>query len=1051
MNCLCSCRGRKRRRTNRVVCLSISVVCLLATSDQANAFHRRTQREGADHVAPERRRGALLQSSLQSLLKRGASKWGEHVPASTKDKATTSLKKSSSLYISQLHRQIQKMQSKKESEGRSINIDGLKRELDRMEEEGSLPQDHFTEEILAVLAGGITAGSAFAAATAGAFVGTALMALGAIATVVFTDSEEDIVHSLVEEYDALAGDYGRDSNNGKQTNHDGGCDFNGEDQLDNVKDENRLIIAEKRQTQILDSFMLEELQKCYNGIPEYAALRFPRHDHKGVCVIDGHDSDTIHSPITKQELSHAAEISGKTSESTPDLGSAIEEDVCISSDGCNQITPTVEDAAPKRVEVVWHDAYAGVNIAHFFTDTQSKKEERPRKRSHPHQASPELRPGAGTSGTKEQSNEEHWTILTDAERDGALLLSESFRVASTAFGIIADAVRFSGETAAAATGGAARLAGGAVRVSGWAVGSLGDAIENSGGGRGGENSNKKVSSSIEKGAERGKMRKRKVAGTSVRLIGDAIEQVADSLLFAGSATERVAFAAAGAAEGTVRIVEDIASSLSDMFSKEVQRGSKEVRNPPHIESSPMIDEELELNVADRGAVTVNDTSNDTEQISWATQSDESGDDALLDLVGIVSSWVIHNIDIIIAQTEGVPSLAAETLGVLLLCFLISILLLSPKKSVACPTSPTKTTKEGSQYGEDDRPTNIFFRGDQYKSSAANHHDHDSHSTITAESTVKTGPHCLVGGAGHTSASLARGVAETFLSFLMSPLKLAHFVFVRFLKLVLSKEAFLLVFFMLGWIFLSRVSQYKSSVIQRKSELRGYKLAIESIGESRSVKESAFWLNTILFKLWRVEGGGLEPRLSSSVSAMIAESLNRPFSKPSVIAHVALDGFTFGSSPPIVSRVEMKGVDDDRSVVSMDVDVGMLLHDAVLLLDIKPSSLEYQSLPSTKISINSLDARATLSVSIKCSPDYPYVSFLDISLADIPDFNLRIEPQSESGLKGIDFGSFPIVSKWIKSSISAALAKYLSPQYISIDILAWLTGNDKIVTYHESER
>ena len=109
------------------------------------------------------------------------------------------------------------------------------------------------------------------------------------------------------------------------------------------------------------------------------------------------------------------------------------------------------------------------------------------------------------------------------------------------------------------------------------------------------------------------------------------------------------------------------------------------------------------------------------------------------------------------------------------------------------------------------------------------------------------------------------------------------------------------------------------------------MAIESIGESRSVKESAFWLNTILFKLWRVEGGGLEPRLSSSVSAMIAESLNRPFSKPSVIAHVALDGFTFGSSPPIVSRVEMKGVDDDRWVVSMDVDVGMLLHDAVLLL------------------------------------------------------------------------------------------------------------------------
>ena len=40
--------------------------------------------------------------------------------------------------------------------------------------------------------------------------------------------------------------------------------------------------------------------------------------------------------------------------------------------------------------------------------------------------------------------------LTDGERDGALLLAESFRVASSTFGLLADAVRFAGETAAAA-------------------------------------------------------------------------------------------------------------------------------------------------------------------------------------------------------------------------------------------------------------------------------------------------------------------------------------------------------------------------------------------------------------------------------------------------------------------------------------------------------------------------------------------------------------------------------------------------------------------------
>jgi len=101
-----------------------------------------------------------------------------------------------------------------------------------------------------------------------------------------------------------------------------------------------------------------------------------------------------------------------------------------------------------------------------------------------------------------------------------------------------------------------------------------------------------------------------------------------------------------------------------------------------------------------------------------------------------------------------------------------------------------------------------------------------------------------------------------------------------------------------------------------------------------------------------------------------------------------------------------------------------------------------------VSINSLDAKATLSVSARCSPDYPYISYLDVSLAELPEYNLRIEPQSESGLKGIDFGSFPVVSTWIKASINSALAEYLSPKYITIDVLAWLKGDARFVTFAE---
>lgn len=108
---------------------------------------------------------------------------------------------------------------------------------------------------------------------------------------------------------------------------------------------------------------------------------------------------------------------------------------------------------------------------------------------------------------------------------------------------------------------------------------------------------------------------------------------------------------------------------------------------------------------------------------------------------------------------------------------------------------------------------------------------------------------------------------------------------------------------------------------------GYQLAAESTG----AKESAVWLNSILSIVWRVGSGGLEPRISSSLRTTLAERLSRPYSRPNVVAHVALNAFTFGSSPPIVSRVELTGVNHDEAIIFLNVDVWMLFQDAVLLL------------------------------------------------------------------------------------------------------------------------
>lgn len=162
-----------------------------------------------------------------------------------------------------------------------------------------------------------------------------------------------------------------------------------------------------------------------------------------------------------------------------------------------------------------------------------------------------------------------------------------------------------------------------------------------------------------------------------------------------------------------------------------------------------------------------------------------------------------------------------------------------------------------------------------------------------------------------------------------------------------------------------------------------------------------WLNSLLRNVWRVNKnttknsfGGLEPYLSSLASESLVESLGGSYQKPSGVAHVSLNSFTFGKTPPMLRGIEVSHVDDAASITYMKINVGVLM-ESELLLDISPSSLEYKMVPTTTLSINSLDAEILLDVSVKSRPSYPYISHVNVSLShEIPDFSLRIEPRSQ---------------------------------------------------------
>jgi len=351
-----------------------------------------------------------------------------------------------------------------------------------------VPTENFTKEILAFVLGGAVLVQHAAVL---AFGGTFIITLGSIATVIFDDNTENL--SLMDD-DATV-EY-----SGEQVVEGDGCDFNGKNiELYDMLE--KKLSPEKLNE---DLYQLNELRKCYiHGSPESdKQLNFAQHGYKdAICIAD---EDTEHyTTLSEEELD--------------DAGLLI--DIEKHHSAVEGVTPK------KRVEVVWHDNGGGIAIQHFTTDTKDHH----RKQSNPHRVT-------------KKSNEQ-WATLTDADKDGALLLSQSFKAASSTLGIVADGVRFVGETSAATVGGVARLAGGTVRLSAYAVGNVGEALENSG------NDSEK--------SEKSTRKLKRQAGYNVKLIGDAIEQVGDSLLLVGSATERVAFATSGVAEGSIRILQDL--------------------------------------------------------------------------------------------------------------------------------------------------------------------------------------------------------------------------------------------------------------------------------------------------------------------------------------------------------------------------------------------------------------------------------------------------------------------------------------------------------------
>jgi len=280
---------------------------------------------------------------------------------------------------------------------------------------------------------------------------------------------------------------------------------------------------------------------------------------------------------------------------------------------------------------------------------------------------------------------------------------------------------------------------------------------------------------------------------------------------------------------------------------------------------------------------------------------------------------------------------------------------------------------------------------------------------------------------------------------------------------------LLLIFLLAWLQTCYLSQLRSRTVYSVAESNGVHSTLSSLqGVDSSMQETAVWLNTLLQQLWRVPSphcpsypdyvriamkacgneqsidcivdasctsyGGLEPFLSWKIGRAITNALdNQKAPQSQNAAFISLHSITLGSHPPLIRDIEILKGGEKRGTVDYLIHADLLLENFLLVLDIKFSKLEYAILPKFKISVESLITNLKFRIRLHQSPNPPFFSKLELSLENLPQLNLKINPLSEDSYQGnIDLGSIPWIRDLLQSKYRKILSAFLSPNYITAD-------------------
>eukprot|EP00797_Seminavis_robusta_P014526 Sro219_g090320.2 (891) ;mRNA; f:14041-16964 len=673
--------------------------------------------------------------------------------------------------------------------------------------------------------------------------------------------------------------------------------------------------------------------------------------------------------------------------------------------------------------------------------------------------------------TRNGSNKQQQTLT------GTRLLSGSFQLISSTAGFVATGVRVTGDTAAGLMGTSVKGIGTVVKTVGVGLNSASKLLDKNSD-KGGSTSkldldvdtcratdriteqqqqNTSKQQSILNQPEQKKKkepnhkrpyikRTQAVAAKTVRLLGNVFDGLGETMLIAGVAAESLASSTAGVAEETVRIIEDLAGTISIAISLRGEHRNKK-KNDKN-EESPLSNQQQHNK---RTPVF----------LSFGTYPDNEGTFLSEDekrarlLVQLQAQWmkeptIHHSWELIellrediatfgrnvSADVEGVPSMTTELAAALLLCHLLAVVVLYRRPS------------KGEGVGESKAPLGNPGKDTPVTDACWSSKLEWVHSKV------------LTNCQAVQSLSMFQIICSTSRCLVNLLFALLCHTGRLLFRVGCSRELLLLLVYGLVWTYLSRRCQDKALLVQRHAEAVGFRNGLATISGTSLPTETTLWLNKVLKKVWRVDSetdlshqypvfvkraskamtnlkqGGLEPFLSSAIGTGIVRGLDLAKTlRPTDVAYVSLFSLSLGSLPPMVRSVRISEGTWHENRIEVDLEVDAFLEDLMMVLDVKLSSLSYALLPSTQIKIHNVNFRASIKAVLFLAPQHPFVSTVELSFAEQPLCDLRVTPVSKdrSLLQGIDLGAIPFLNEWIKEAIKSGLSQYVSPRYVSIEV------------------